>query len=205
MSCKTSITTSSGTFSFSEKVMTKCEAKKYCRDKDAILAPITTQEDKDAVMKMLESDCSVWKQYTDSMYHIGLDVYPCGNQQERVFTNGVVYNKDIHGPLYDDVSETEDKCPWSYMMYFSGSPLKISELRNCIPQPSRALCLKPPAAVSSPITQGNVDYIKLDFNQSVAVFGGMFCFTLGIVVFAAKAYKRSKYLERKLCDLENYN
>ena len=66
MSCKTSITTSSGTFSFSEKVMSRCEAKKYCRDKDAILAPITTQEDKDAVKKMLDSDCSLWTQYSDS-------------------------------------------------------------------------------------------------------------------------------------------
>ena len=203
MPCKKSVTTSSGTFTHSETEMTRCEAKKYCRDNGAILAPITTQEDKDAVLGMLDRDCG-WKSFYDSYYHIGLDVYPCGDQQERVFTNGIVYDKDVHGPLYDDLGLPGDKCPYAALMYYTSNPLTISaEDPHCIPPRLRAICLDEKTAASSPLAQDRVDYIKLDFTESVAVFGGIFCAFIGVLAFAAEMYRRNKNMRNKRSDLEN--
>ena len=198
MSCTKSITTSSGTFSYSDTTMTRCEAKKYCRDEGKILAPITTQEDKDAVMKLLDYKCSKFH-----MYHIGLDVHHCGSQQERVFTNGITYDSKTHGKLYDDLGEPKDKCPETFLMYFSSNPLKISANDpNCWPSHYRALCLDQTTAVSSPISQDNSEFVKLNLTQSLAMFGGIFCAFVGVFGFAIKMYKRSKHFETKLYELE---
>ena len=202
MSCITNTTTSSGTFLFSKGHMTRCEAKKFCREKGGVLAPITTQEDKDAVLEMINPEC--FEHYLDNMYHIGLDVYNCGDQQERVFSNGIIYDKNVHGHLYDDLGEPDDKCPETFMMYSSANPLTIgSKGSNCYPSHYRALCLIPPASDSSPINQDESAYIKLSFNQSLAVAGGMLCFVVVNSVFAARVYKRSKEVQKKLCDLES--
>ena len=201
MSCITNTTTSSGTFLFSKGHMTRCEAKKFCREKGGVLAPITTQKDKDAVLEMINPEC--FEHYLDNMYHIGLDVHNCGDQQERVFSNGITYDKNVHGHLYDDLGEPEDKCPETYLMYSSGNPLKISSNDpKCKQSHYRALCLVPPTTESSPVSADESNYVKLNVNYLAAASGGIFCAFLGVFAFAAKMHKRSKLLEEKLFDLE---
>ena len=200
MSCLKNITTSSGTFSFSEIQMTRCEAKTYCRDRGQILAPIMTQEDKDAVLKMLDPNCL--KHYSESFYHIGLDVQPCGDTQERIFTNGIAYSAEAHGHLYDDLSIATDKCPQAYLTSTDIEPLTIGIKPNCYPQKHRALCLDQSTAKASPITQKEADSFKLSSTQGLTAIGGVFCVVVGsLIIFAAKMYKSKKYWENKFYEL----
>ena len=201
MSCPKSVTTSSGTFSFSKERMTRCEAKKYCRERGQILAPITTQEDKDAVLSMFHHTCL--NNYKESFYHIGLDVYPCGATQERIFTNGVKYNADIHGPLYDDLGEVADKCPQAYLASVSWNPFTISTKPNCYPQKHRALCLDQSTATASGITQNEADHYKVSTTQALVGIGGVLFVVFGSVMFSVKMYKSREKLRKENLSLRN--
>ena len=198
MSCIKSITTSSGTFSFSEKEMTRCEAKKYCRDKGQILAPIMTQEDKDAVLEMLDPNCVDY--FSETFYHIGLDVYPCGDKQYRVFTNGVEYKKDVHGHIYDDFSNVDDKCPFAYVDSTDENPVTIGAKPNCYPQKQRALCLDQSTASASEITQNEADHYKVSSTQAVVAIGGFFFVVVGCLFVIVKLYKSKNYWKNKFHD-----
>ena len=200
MSCIKSIKTSSGTFSFSEKEMTRCEAKKYCRERGQILAPITTTEDKEAVLKMLDPDCVDY--YSETFYHIGLDVYPCGDKQERVFTNGVEYNKDVHGHLYDDLSIPNEKCPQAYLDSTDHNPFTIGSKDHCYPQPRRALCLDQSTAAASSITLNEADHYKVSSTQAVVGMGAFFVIVVGSLAFAAQLYKSKNYWKNKFYESE---
>ena len=187
MSCPKSVTTSSGTFSYSERQMTRCEAKKYCRERGQILAPITTQEDKDAVLTMFNEKC--FNHYTESFYHIGLDVFPCGDTQERVFTNGVKYDANIHGHLYADYGKPDHKCPQSYLESLNWNPFTIGTKPNCYPQTHRALCLDQSTATASGITQKEADHYKVSTTQAVVAIGGFFFVVVGSLFVIVKLYK----------------
>ena len=200
MSCIKSITTSSGTFSISDEKMTRCEAKKYCRDKGQILAPITTQKDKDAVVKMINPYCL--SNNGEGFLHIGLDVFPCGDKQYRVFTNGIEFDPKIHGHLYADLSEVDDKCPQAYFERISTKTLKIGIKPWCYPQKHKALCLDQSTATASGITQKEADHYKVSSTQAVIVIGGFLFVLIGCLVVIVKLYKSKNKLEKKFFDLE---
>ena len=195
MSCPKKVTTSSGIFSFSERQMTRCEAKKYCRKRGQILAPITTQEDKDAVLTMFKDKC--FNNYSESFYHIGLDVFPCGATQERLFTNGDKYDASLHGHLYDDLGEAGDKCPQSYLASLSYNPFTIGTKRNCYPQEHRALCLDQSTATASGITQKEANLFKVSTTQALIGIGGGFMVVFGSIIFSVKMYKSKEKLRKE--------
>ena len=193
MACSMSTTTSSGTFTVVNKEMTRCEAKKYCREKGQILAPVTNQEDKDAILKLIGAKhCKIDR--GNMFYHIGLDVTPCGETQERIFSNGVFYDRSVHGKLYDDMSPPSEICPDAYLDYEDSNPFTIGSLPRCHPQRQKFICLDQSTAAASPVTQEKSKSVQLAA-ETCAVLGML----IGVLVFStAKFYKRTKDLEKEL-------
>jgi len=98
--CPTSITTNSGTFTFYEQRVEKCEAEHICKSKGQILAPITNLQDRVAIGKLSSQKCGIFIDRYVSAYHIGLEIKKCGNKVTKVFSNGVTYNKTLHDKFY---------------------------------------------------------------------------------------------------------
>ena len=196
MPCTNTTTTASGTFTVYNKELTKCEAKRFCREKGHILAPITTQQDKDAVYKLLDPRCKEHQGF--KFYHLGLDITPCGDTQDRVFTNGVKYDKDIHGSLYIDFNTPQSKCPLAYIQYNSDTPFVIGHKPGCYPQKLKFLCLDQSTAAASPITQSKVGSFTVNANQIILAAGGVLV-AFGCFAFAtAKFYRENKLLKKEL-------
>ena len=196
MACSMSTTTSSGTFTIIHDEMTRCEAKKYCRERGQILAPVTNQEDKDAILKLIDPEhCQVHR--GDLFYHIGLEVTPCGKTQDRVFSNGVIYDHSVHGKLYDDLSPPTEICPDAYLDYETPNPFTIGSLPMCHPQRQRFICLDQSTAAASPVTQAKSKSVQLAV-ETCAALGMLVCTVIGVLAFTtAKFYKRTKLLERE--------
>ena len=94
-SCKNSITTSRGTYTFHEEEMTKAEAKQFCEDKGQILAPITSKAEFDKVHQYASScgNLGGW-----NFYHIGLYVF---RKDVKLFSNCEKWNSAKHEGLFD--------------------------------------------------------------------------------------------------------
>ena len=99
-SCDRSVTTATGTFTFRNELLTKCQAKEACLRDGQILASVTSSRDLQALNDLAGSydgGCGIGF-YT---YHIGLDVKKCGEVETRLFTNNVLYDKSEHDRLYE--------------------------------------------------------------------------------------------------------
>ena len=197
MPCSNKVKTASGTFTAYNDVMSHCKAKSFCEKKSQILAPVTNQNDLDALVEMLDHSCP--QHWGENNYHIGLDVNQCGVSEDRVFTNGVKYDKAIHGNLYDDYSEADVECPLAWMDCISPMPLMIDNKPNCYPEKMRVICLDQSTATASPVVQENSD--SFEVTQSLSAIGGV-CVVVGSIAFAAVMYKRNKDLKQKLYDLQ---
>ena len=196
MSCEYSIKTSSGTFTVYNQLLDKCAATKFCQRKGQILAPIVSQEDKDAITKLLNPDCEIHQGVRH--YHIGLDVTPCGNTQDKVFSNGVIYDKDIHGHLYDDFSTPKTKCPLAYIHFlYTTNRLIIGGKNGCRQQKMKFICLDRSTATAQPIFQ-NDDYLKLSLTQTLVAVGGIVIVVGCLALAVAKAYKQIRMLKKEL-------
>ena len=194
MDCGFSTTTSSGTFTAYNKKLTKCEAKKFCRDKGHILAPITTQEDKTAVLKLLDTRCDEHK--GGEFYLVGLDITPCGESQDRTFSNGLNYVESVHGKLYEDYNTPDTKCPTAVANSIVKT-LEIGMEPHCISQRMRFLCLDQSTAVASPIAKEDGQYIKLSITQATIAAGGIFVAFMCLSVATAKFYRQKTKLEKE--------
>lgn len=197
MPCSNKVTTSSGTFTAYNNEMTRCEAKKFCQKKGHILAPITSQVDKDAVLKMLDQNCPQHK--GNFYYHTGLDLTYCGKKQERIFTNGVKYDEGTHGTLYTGGYKHDSKCPLAYMASILDRSLLIAAKPNCYPQNLRVVCLDQSTAVASPVVQEKPGYYKVSSAQALVAVGG-FCAVFGCLVLAIG---KNKQLKKELNELKN--
>ena len=100
MSCKSQVTTKSGTFTFHDQLLSYCKAKKFCASEGEILAPITNKENLEALKKVTRQSCFKGK---TMRWNTGLDIEVCnGVEVKKVFTNGVNWNEKLHGPLYEE-------------------------------------------------------------------------------------------------------
>ena len=144
--CATEVNTPSGRFTFHKDRMSVCEAKKFCAQRGEILAPITNQADFDALHKAVVegNNPSCPFHYMDIMlYSIGLDITPCGKgKQDRIFTNGVAWDNDVHGKLYYDYGGNKN-CLFAVMdnQYIS-KPAIYSYGSECYQTTQRVICLK---------------------------------------------------------------
>ena len=198
MSCKYSTTTSSGTFTVYNQFLDKCAAKKFCQKKGHILAPIVNDEDKAAITKLLDPYCAIHRGVR--YYHIGLDITPCGNTQDRVFTNGVIYDKSVHGHLYiDEYITPKTKCPLAYMHYIWGdNRLVLGTKNNCGPEPMKILCLDQSTATASAIKHNETENFIVSPVQALIAFGGVFIVVGCLALATLKFYRQSKMLKKEL-------
>ena len=199
--CPKSITTATGKFTFHTEKVTRCEAKKICKYNGEILAPLTNKEDIDAVRSI-----SKWPQCpelgnADKDFNIGLDVIPCGeNKQDRIFSNGVVWDQAVHGPLYYNSEQYKDPCPQAYFMpFFDNQGLGVFTAYGCRDRKMGFICLKPAASEAEPITAEKSGL----FNGSIVVVGAMMILVVGLVLSHVRTSKKNKKLEEKVKDLKH--
>ena len=203
MRCSLKTTTSSGTFTIVNTRLSRCEAKKYCKERNQILAPITNDVDKTAILDLIDPRCAIHR--GDKHYHIGLEVTACGDTQERTFSNGVAYDKAVHGHLYDDLDllERYKKCPMAYMWYYTPKKLIIGREEGCGIAKYRFICLDQSTATSSPISQEKSDLFQFSSSQALVAVGVVFAVVGCFAVTTTKMYRRNKFLEEKVEALED--
>ena len=144
--CATVVNTPTGRFTFHKKRMSVCEAKKFCAQRGEILAPVTNKADFDALYKAArEGNNPSCPFHHDDMilYSLGLDITPCGKgKQDRIFTNGVLWDKNVHEKLYTDYQDSwNSNCAYAVMN--NGNPKPgIYVWFGCYQKIQRLICLK---------------------------------------------------------------
>ena len=145
--CPTSITTNSGTYTFYDQRVEKCEAEEICQSKGQILAPITNMEDRKAIEKLGSQRCGIFLDHYASSYHIGLEIKKCGNKVTKVFSNGVAYNKTLHDSFYHFYpAKGYEHCLTALWMPYQGveAPIYvIGKFNKCKDYHERFICLDP--------------------------------------------------------------
>ena len=208
-SCRTQVVTSTGKFTFHKEKLSMCEAKKFCAGKGEILAPITNEEDFAAVHKLLRAGCheGCWLCERES-YFIGLDITPCGQggKQDRVFTNGVVWDRDVHGKLYlDNVNSWHEPCVFAGVLPDLDQPA-LGMWYGCYQHEKSFICLKPadPTKVVSSGSCNSSSPKALIVNENNQIFFvvGFIGFLLLSAVFLALIsliyYRKYRDVETKI-------
>ena len=144
----TSITTSSGKFTFyPQKFLTVDEAKKFCKKEGGILAPITNRDDFETLHKFAIGCTNIG---SGREYFVGLDMI---SPETRYFTNGVVFDEEIHGSLFY-VWNKNGKLPASWVTYFGTRPINIRGMQTMyskefVEVESQFICLNPAITTSN--------------------------------------------------------
>ena len=153
VNCIKQVTTPSGVFTFFEEKVQKCVARKKCAEKGQILAPILTTEDAQTLLQATDvTSCDFHKHYEP--YHIGLDILKtkCGNKEEKIFSNGVVFDEAIHGQVYRELDRHWLDCRHAGFYGYESpphNPLLITTY-DC-EEKLRYICLKPADKTASPL------------------------------------------------------
>ena len=143
----TTITTQSGTFTFyNDKNLSRDGAKAFCKEKGEILAPITTWDDFYKLRNFTDGCTNLGG---SSFYRVGLDVVDDNN---RYFTNGEVFDKSVHEPLYESIEHISEKpmCWDTFLYTWQGVPsISVGKNMYCLYWDYPFICLKP--KVSNPV------------------------------------------------------
>ena len=148
MVCNNSVTTPRGKFTLYTEEVTRCEAKRKCKQRGKILAPITTQHDFDKIRALQENnevsyECAYGFGHFYE-YHIGLDVKNVGGKLIKEFEDGTKWDDCEMNGLYKQ--HGTPKCPIARYITLRNYPLSInSELMGggCGEVLHRYICLKP--------------------------------------------------------------
>ena len=84
--CKTSVTTTTGTFTFHNDGVPRCKAKLLCAQKGEILAPFTNQADVDAVYGLQNWDCDFYR------FTYSFNLFGCSVNDLLVILNNQINN-----------------------------------------------------------------------------------------------------------------
>ena len=213
--CTTEVITSTGKFTFYSETMSVCEAKKFCGKKGEILAPITNKNDFDELYKVTQMGnhpgCPF--HYGPYIYYsIGLDVTSCGGKgkQDRVFTNGVVWNNTVHGQLYTDIRDSWNRPCVHALMYNNADKPTVEPYGTfCYQHRYRFLCLKeadPSVLVASESCGSTSEAVKSDYYEHFFTAGFICSLVVSGVFFALMAiiyYKKYRAIEQKLDNVKN--
>ena len=80
-----------------------------------ILAPITDKTDSDAIVKAIKS-CKYQASKRYLTKYVGLSISK--DNSHRIFSNGVHFNKDLHGDLYEENNIRPGNCPGAFLMLY---------------------------------------------------------------------------------------
>ena len=196
--CKKKVTTSSGTFYAHNTKRYKCGAERYCKDRGQILAPITTQEDKDAITEMLE-DCG-GKNILQS-YNTGLEINMCGGKAHWDFSNGVKWD---HGPLYGGFNVVKKqlangrRCGRGFFEVAEGGGLGVRTSANCDDKSKmRYICLDPAKPKASALGRGDESGVLFSNFSLTVVFGMLLAVVLVLVCVSVKSYRPIRKLRKE--------
>ena len=224
MSCKTSFTTKTGTFTPYPEKVTKCEAEKLCEEKGQILAPFTNEADMRAAVDFFNGNnchrsknCQVLGEckYSSNQpkdYHVGLNFKKkADGVYEKYFSNGEKWDDKKHKSLYFVNPKQKRQCPvgvfFPYIQNFAtGMMFAIGEnSRKCrIQENVGYMCLDPAAK-----TTGDAiveDQAKPATTKDAILFGGIFVAVLIAVGFAASTLffqRKSKTLQDEVNQLKS--
>ena len=171
--CKTSVTTPTGEFTYFRDEVTYHQAKVECAMKKQILAPVTNQRDYDALLSITgskDAPCGFYQQ--GIKYHIGLDINidPHG-VETRLFTNHKVWNDTEHGTLYVEKgfkpSEKKNMNSAVIIPYMKEELDKVMYVvKDYGGKKRRFICLKPSSQSTSAC---NVNYFPLIISGTMVV------------------------------------
>ena len=157
MSCKSSVTTATGTFTAYPEIATKCEAEQLCKERGQILAPFTNDVDMRTVIQMFNDNhkngCSKFHSNQLISYRIGLNFEKAaGGFVPKMFSNEVAWEDKKYERLYNykRLSRRKLACPVAafhpfYKRYEDGDLFQIYEdFKGCeYPQRHGYMCLQP--------------------------------------------------------------
>ena len=162
----------------------RCAAEKKCTELGGILAPFTEKSEFDAVMDAIGS-CKYQNDNWDLRF-VGLKITP--DNSTRVFTNGVLFDYDIHGDLYEENELwLPDNCPGAYLSLGFTEKLQITDDWKCLDNPNKYICFKPKKVTKSEgITGAGVGN-----NSKFLIFGGLLQIaSVCLIVFLAVKNKK---------------
>ena len=194
MACKTQVTTSSGTFTFHDQAVKRCEAKKMCSGAGEILAPVENKEDLSALLQLTEQKCGMFADRPS--FFTGLDIAVCEEDEDKVFTDGAKWDPKIHGPLYrwDKYAQYADV---RYALLTDAEKVKIIGDFSCGDMKANFVCLKPakPTGESEALLKNSDlhSFNNLAF-LAFAIPTVAFFFAVGVAV---KFYRRNRVLEEE--------
>ena len=134
------VETEKGTYILSsEKVVGRCAAEERCLEMGSILAPLTEKSEFDAIINAMES-CVYQRTEIDGKY-IGLSI--SYDNTHRIFSNGVEFDKDLHGDLYEENKIRPGSCPGAFLLLIEPK-LQIGQIWGCSKVVARQyICFKP--------------------------------------------------------------
>ena len=157
--CDTSVTTPTGVFTYYDGDVTHCEAKVACIRKGQILAPVTNQQDLDALLSIADSsNASCVFHNAIISYHLGLDIRKCDGIETRVFSNNIIWNQTEHGPLYLERGHKTKDVNTAVIYPFENKMGIVKDYGGRGRR--RYICLKPSSSSSlaEPLTQTDLAY-----------------------------------------------
>ena len=180
------VETEKGTYILpSDKAAGQCAAEQKCLDMGGILAPITDKTDFEAIKDAISS-CEFHKYELEDRY-IGLSIST--DNSYRVFSNGVEFNKDLHGDLYEENEIRTGNCPGAFLMLHFPEKLQIGNIWRCYKEnfELRYVCFKPKKSSKSQAVTSN----GVGVNSSLLIFGGL-CFVAFACLVALLTVKIKK-------------
>ena len=205
--CSESLKTKSGTFTFYDEILTKCEAELKCMKMGQILAPVTNKRDAKKIIKFLKNNiddtCSI---SPFNSYWIGLDTTFNGTEQEKVFSNGIKWNDRKHSKIYNKIYKPVNvklNCPVAYVVpMIDEDPFVYDdESKKCnIRMKRKYFCLKPAGEATAESI--NQDSTKNDVTlpsgfQAASVF--MF---VAVVIVAVRLHSKNRRLVEENINLK---
>ena len=167
----------------------RCTAEKRCTELDSILAPLTTRSEFEAVVSAVTS-CIHTDKY--ELYFVGLSI--SSDNRHRVFSNGVVFDYNLHGDLYRENKVTIGmSCPGAYLNPLSTDKLEVYGILGCNDTPGHYVCFKSKSGAKSKALKS--DTVKSHSN--LFIFDGslqfaIICFLLCLVGFMYTRIKKLK-------------
>ena len=200
MSCKNSVTTKTGTFTFFHEKSTRCQAEKKCKNRGEILAPVTNKRDAKKLMDLQLSNEGVegchFAWHAGFSYWIGLDVTYTKDKQEKVFSNGVKWRERKHGKIYRDSNNEYTDCaiavfypPMRKKPFAIGAESDSCDMRSL----KYYACLKPANASATAESVVQEDFVDEHLTPgAVSAVGAVavFIFAVGAIVGARVQKKK---------------
>ena len=195
MSCKKSLRTRSGTFTFFDEPATKCVAEKKCLQRGEILAPVTNRHDVKKIKKFIESNDGVegCRIGSTASYWLGLDITFTGNDQHKVFTNGLKWREKKHSKIYHNYIKNRTDC--GFAKFFPILPSKqfylgVESKRCDWFSTSFYICFKPADnAISESVVREKNGF---ENEGGVLLYGAAPVFLLALGAFVGVFYQKIK-------------